>query len=82
MMPDAPWQCWHSDGGSLLDTSELYYYGNSTGGIQGSIVTAVSPDIQRAVRIRRMFGGAMRQSGILAAAGLYALDHNLGRLPD
>ena len=27
-----------------------------------------------------MFGGAMRQSGILAAAGLYALDHNLARL--
>jgi len=27
-----------------------------------------------------MFGGAMRQSGILAAAGLYALDHNLDRL--
>jgi threonine aldolase len=27
-----------------------------------------------------MFGGAMRQSGILAAAGLYALDHNLERL--
>jgi threonine aldolase len=27
-----------------------------------------------------MFGGAMRQSGILAAAGLYALDHNVARL--
>jgi len=27
-----------------------------------------------------MFGGAMRQSGILAAAGLYALDHNMSRL--
>jgi threonine aldolase len=29
-----------------------------------------------------MFGGAMRQSGILAAAGLYALDHNPGRLAE
>jgi threonine aldolase len=29
-----------------------------------------------------MFGGAMRQSGILAAAGLYALDHNIGRLAE
>jgi len=29
-----------------------------------------------------MFGGAMRQSGILAAAGLWALDHNLGRLAE
>jgi threonine aldolase len=32
--------------------------------------------------MRRMFGGAMRQSGILAAAGLYALDHNLSRLAE
>jgi threonine aldolase len=36
--------------------------------------------IARAARARRMFGGSMRQSGILAAAGLYALDHNLDRL--
>ena len=34
----------------------------------------------RAVRARRMFGGAMRQSGILAAAGLYALDNHISRL--
>jgi len=38
-------------------------------------------DIRRAVRARRMFGGALRQAGIIAAAGLYALDHNLARLP-
>ena len=31
---------------------------------------------------RRMLGGAMRQSGILAAAGLYALDHNVARLAE
>ena len=40
------------------------------------------PIIQRAVRYRRMFGGAMRQVGILAAAGLYALDHHVTRLAD
>ena len=34
----------------------------------------------RAWEIRRRLGGGMRQSGILAAAGLYALDHNLGRI--
>jgi threonine aldolase len=33
----------------------------------------------RAVRVRRMLGGAMRQAGILAAAGLYAIDHNFDR---
>ncbi len=48
----------------------------------GSLVAADRATIARAVRIRRMFGGAMRQSGILAAAGLYALDHNMARLVD
>jgi len=42
----------------------------------GSLIAGRATDMQRAVRARRMFGGAMRQSGILAAAGLYALDHN------
>jgi hypothetical protein len=37
------------DGRSLLDTSQLYYDGNSTGGIQGGIVAAISPDVTRAV---------------------------------
>jgi threonine aldolase len=48
----------------------------------GSVVAGHGATIARAVRARRMFGGAMRQSGILAAAGLYALDHNLARLAD
>jgi len=46
----------------------------------GSVIAGRHEDISRAVRARRMFGGAMRQSGILAAAGLWALDHNLARL--
>ena len=48
----------------------------------GSLIAGRAADITRGVRARRMFGGAMRQSGILAAAGLYALDHNLTRLPE
>ena len=48
----------------------------------GSVLAGRQGDIARAVRARRMFGGAMRQSGILAAAGLYALDHNLERLAE
>src|SRR5207244_178084 len=48
----------------------------------GSVLASDSATIARAVRTRRMFGGAMRQSGILAAAGLYALDHNVARLAD
>ncbi len=48
----------------------------------GSVLAGRASDIARAVRARRMFGGAMRQAGILAAAGLYALDHNLDRLAE
>jgi len=48
----------------------------------GGVIAGRRGDIARAVRARRMFGGAMRQSGILAAAGLWALDHNLARLPE
>jgi threonine aldolase len=46
----------------------------------GSVIAGRAADMTRAVRARRMFGGAMRQSGILAAAGLYALDNNVARL--
>ncbi len=38
--------------------------------------------IDRARRFRRMYGGAMRQAGILAAAGIYALEHHVTRLKD
>jgi threonine aldolase len=48
----------------------------------GSVIAGRRGDISRAVRARRMFGGAMRQSGILAAAGLWALDHNFARLAE
>src|SRR5436190_8583249 len=48
----------------------------------GSVLAGSTAEIARAVRARRMLGGAMRQSGILAAAGLYALDHHVARLGD
>ena len=48
----------------------------------GSVLVGTKPFIEEAHRWRKMFGGGMRQSGILAAAGLYALDHNLDRLKD
>lgn len=38
--------------------------------------------IERARRFRRMYGGAMRQAGILAAAGIYALEHHIERLKE
>ncbi|HWD58893.1 MAG TPA: GntG family PLP-dependent aldolase [Stellaceae bacterium] len=48
----------------------------------GSVLAGSKALIAQAVTARRRFGGAMRQSGILAAAGLYALDHNVARLAD
>jgi threonine aldolase len=48
----------------------------------GSLLAGSHEHIKALVRYRRMLGGAMRQSGFLAAAGLYALDHNVDRLAD
>jgi threonine aldolase len=46
----------------------------------GSLVCGSAAVIDRIHRIRKMLGGGMRQAGILAAAGLYALEHNIERL--
>lgn len=46
----------------------------------GSVLVASYEIIEKARRWRKMLGGAMRQSGLLAAAGLYALEHNRSRL--
>jgi threonine aldolase len=48
----------------------------------GSVLAGSRALMARALRFRRMFGGSMRQSGIIAAAALYALDHNIERLAD
>ena len=46
----------------------------------GSLVSGSKSFIDRVHRYRKMFGGGMRQVGILAAAGIYALDHHVERL--
>ena len=46
----------------------------------GSLLVGSHAYIKRANRWRKMTGGGMRQSGILAAAGLYALENNIARL--
>jgi threonine aldolase len=48
----------------------------------GSVLCGSAALIQRAHRIRKMAGGGMRQAGVLAAAGIYALDHHLAQLAD
>lgn len=46
----------------------------------GSVLLGNKEFIQKARRVRKVFGGGMRQAGYLAAAGIYALENNIGRL--
>ena len=46
------------------------------------MLCGTSEFILKARKVRKMLGGGMRQAGILAAAGLYALDNNIQRLAD
>ncbi len=48
----------------------------------GSILAGPAPDIRRARRLRKLLGGGMRQTGIVAAAGLHVLDHHVDRLAE
>ena len=48
----------------------------------GSLITSTQDRITRLRRLRKMFGGGMRQAGILAAAGIYALEHHVTRLQE
>lgn len=48
----------------------------------GSLLLGDAEFIKQARRVRKVFGGGMRQAGIIAAAGMYALKNNVGRLKD
>lgn len=48
----------------------------------GSVLCGSRVTVERARRVRKMLGGGMRQAGILAAAGLYALQHHVQRLAE
>lgn len=48
----------------------------------GSLTLGTKDFIHQAHRMRKLFGGGMRQVGIIAAGGLYALDHNITRMAD
>jgi threonine aldolase len=48
----------------------------------GSLVIGTKPFVERVHRFRKQFGGGMRQAGILAAAGIYALQYNVERLAE
>ncbi len=48
----------------------------------GSIIAGTAEEMVRADRYRKLLGGGMRQAGIVAAAGIHALDHHVARLAD
>jgi threonine aldolase len=65
----------HADSASICFSKGL-------GAPVGSALVGGAAFIARARRFRKMFGGAMRQSGLLAAACIHALDHHVARLAD
>lgn len=67
--------------GELFDTISICL-SKGLGAPVGSILLGSKTHIAKALRIRKLFGGAMRQVGFLAAAGIYALDNNIERLAD
>ncbi|NHN27509.1 threonine aldolase [Flavobacterium jejuense] len=67
------------DFGNLFDTISVCL-SKGLGAPVGSILVGSAADIKKALRIRKLFGGNMRQAGYLAAAGLYALKNNIERL--
>lgn len=81
---------WHAHVATGLSLAELaapadtvsVCFSKGLGAPVGSVLVGDRPTVVRAHRFRKMFGGAMRQSGLLAGACLYALDHHLGRLAE
>ncbi len=73
---DAP-----ADWGKLFDTISICL-SKGLGCPIGSVLLGSKGDIKRARKVRKVFGGGMRQAGFLAAAGIYALDHQVARLKE
>ena len=69
------------DYGKVFDTISVCL-SKGLGAPIGSLLLSDITTIHRALRIRKILGGGMRQVGYLAAAGLYALDNNIERLSE
>ncbi len=67
--------------GALFDTISVCF-SKGLGAPIGSVLLGDAETMHKALRIRKIFGGNMRQSGYLAAAGIYALQNNINRLED
>lgn len=69
------------DMGSLFDTISICL-SKGLGAPVGSLLVGSKDAIKKARRIRKIFGGGMRQAGYIAAAGIYALENNVNRLKE
>lgn len=67
--------------GNLFDTISVCL-SKGMGCPVGSVLVGNTNLIDKALRIRKVLGGGMRQSGFLAAAGIYAMDHHVERLAE
>lgn len=67
--------------GALFDTISVCL-SKGLGAPIGSLLLSDKATIHKALRVRKLLGGGMRQAGYLAAAGMYALDNNIGRLAE
>ncbi len=67
--------------GELFDTISVCF-SKGLGAPVGSMLISDKETIKRALRIRKIFGGGMRQSGYLAAAAIYAMQNNINRLEE
>jgi threonine aldolase len=65
--------------GEVFDTISICL-SKGLGAPVGSVLIGSKAHIEKALRIRKLFGGGMRQAGYLAAAGIYALDNHIERL--
>lgn len=65
--------------GELFDSISICL-SKGLGAPVGSLLLGTKDFIKRARRVRKVFGGGMRQAGYMAAAGIYALQHHIGRL--
>jgi threonine aldolase len=79
------WNCHVETGLSLKELASPFdsisvCFSKGLGAPVGSVLSGSRNFINRAIRVRKMLGGGMRQSGILAAACLFALDNNIERL--
>lgn len=70
-----------SDWGGLVDTIWIDL-SKGLGCPVGAVLCGSNEDMERARRYKHLYGGAMRQAGIIAAAGIYAFEHHVERLAE